>query len=173
MKSLISAACVAALLPFAAFAQDATHTAHGAAAEGEATNGQIAISNGYLRSSGKMSGAAYMQITNQTDHECRLDAVTTTEAKRAEVHDNLEVDGVMKMEKAEPVVLAAGASHEFVRGGQHVMLMGLSRKFENGQTMPLNLDFGDCGTISLVVPVDNNRDGKGAGAQSEMDHSKH
>lgn len=64
----------------------------------------------------------------------------------------------MKMLRDEDgFVIPAGGSHALQRGGDHVMLMGLTAPLADGDVVPLTLDFGACGTVSVDVPVDNAR----------------
>ena len=68
------------------------------------------------------------------------------------------------------ITVPAGAEHKLVRGGDHVMLMGLKAPLENGQDVALSLDFGPCGTVAAVVPVDNDRKPEEA---APMHHGAH
>jgi copper(I)-binding protein len=43
------------------------------------------------------------------------------------------------------------------RGGHHVMFMGLTAPFEQGDTIPLTLIFETSGEVTLDVPVDLER----------------
>ena len=64
----------------------------------------------------------------------------------------------MKMVKMDGgITIPAGAEHQLARGGDHVMLMGLKQPLKTGDKITLTLDMGDCGLLSTVVPVDNDR----------------
>ena len=143
MKLTLLAALTAATLPAAAFAQDSAMT----------------VADGYARSANPKAGAAFMTLHNTGAADCTLTAVTTDLAERAELHTHKDMgDGVMKMGKIEGGILVpAGAEHLLARGSDHVMLMGLKAPLENGQEVALTLDFGSCGTVATVIPVDNDR----------------
>lgn len=149
MKTLICAALAAGFLPLAATAHDA-----------------VAIRDAYVRVANPMSGAAFMTIDNHRKVECRLIGAASDAAARVELHTNVEEDGVMRMVKLEDgIAVPASGQHALERGGDHIMLMGLTQPLTDGDSVLMTLDFGDCGSERLLVPVDNT--GKPAGAASE------
>lgn len=140
MKTLTFAA-IAALIPFAAAAE-----------------GALNVTDAYARGANPMAGAAFMTIENHGDADCQMIGAASDVAKMVELHTHKEEDGVMKMMRVdEGFTIPAHGSHALARGGDHVMFMGLHQPFENGQIVPVTLDFGDCGTLSLEVTVDNDR----------------
>ena len=126
----------------------------------------------YARASAA-SGAVFMMIHNNTDQDDRLVSVSTEVAEKAELHTHQEsADGVMQMVKIDGgIALPAGDMHEFARGGDHVMLMGLTRKLKDGDTFPLILTFEKAGAVTVTATVDNARKPEEGGM--EMDHSGH
>jgi copper(I)-binding protein len=159
MKSIYLAA-VAALIPFAAAAHDG-----------------VEVQDAYARSANPVTGAAFMVLSNHVDRDCRLSGVSSDVAERVELHTHREVDGVMKMtEVEEGFPIPANGTHELARGGDHVMFLGLKSPLEDGQTIPLTLDFGDCGTEQVEVPVDNQRTpehGKAMHKMGDMEQADH
>ena len=134
-------AALAVLSPAAALAQDG-----------------LTIRDAYARSANPRSGAVFMVVENHRGAECRLIGAASDAAEMVELHTHAEVDGVMKMQKVEGgLSIAAGAEHALARGGDHVMLMGLTAPLADGDTVALTLDFGDCGTRQVEAPVDNDR----------------
>lgn len=119
---------------------------------------------------GPQSGAVFFMIHNNGTADLRLTGAQTDLAERAELHTHSEdANGVMSMGKIEGgVVLTAGDMHAFERGGDHVMLMGLTEGLKDGDVIPLTLIFEDGQTFGLDVPVDNAHE---PGAM--MDHSSH
>lgn len=156
MKAVILAAA-AALVPLAALAHDG-----------------MAVEDAYARSANPKAGAAFMVLDNHREVACRLVGASSDAAEKVELHTHTEVDGVMQMGPIEGgIEIAPGAQHALARGGDHVMLMGLKQPLENGQAVALTLDFGDCGTMEVEVPVDNDRQPEAAGAAATMDHDAH
>ncbi|MDF3853167.1 copper chaperone PCu(A)C [Paracoccus sp. P2] len=140
MKPLLPALCLG-LIPLAAPAQDAGLVIHG----------------GYARAADPRSGAAFMVIENRGAGACTLSSVASDAAERVELHTHRDEGGVMRMVKAGPIRIPAGARHELARGGDHVMLMGLKQPLADGEELALTLDFGPCGTVRARLPVDNKR----------------
>ncbi len=134
-------AAVAALIPAVALAHDG-----------------LAIRDAYARSTNPSTGAVFLVVENHREVECRLTGASSDAAKRAELHTHAEEAGVMKMSKIEGgIAVPAGGEHGLVRGGDHVMLMGLKTPLADGDTVALTLDFGDCGTLPVEATVDNDR----------------
>jgi copper(I)-binding protein len=123
----------------------------------------IEIVDSYARSSGMMAmaGAAFFEIRNTGEEDDRLIGAKADVSKKVELHTHIDAgNGVMKMREVEggfPV--AAGESHMLARGGDHVMFLGLTTKFEQGMTFPLTLIFEKAGEITVEVPVDLERQG--------------
>lgn len=159
MRTFALAACVA-LMPVAAIAEAPT----------------LSVSDAYARSTNPKSAAAFVEIANSGPGDCTLIAAGGTAAERIELHTHQHADGVMKMIRDEDgFVIPAGSRHSLDRGGDHVMMLGLTAPLSDGEMIPLTLDFGDCGTLDIEVPVDNARPPEhGAAAADDnpdaMDH---
>ena len=122
---------------------------------------EIRIEDGYARASGlrAMAGAAFMHILNTGDTDDQLIAVRTDAAKRAELHTHVETEGgVMQMRRVEGgFAIPAGGDHWLARGGDHIMLMGLTRPLAQGDSITLTLTFEQAGDITIDLPVDLER----------------
>lgn len=129
--------------------------------------GDITVEDAYARTSrpGAPTGAMFMTIRNTGNAADTLVGVTSPVARMVEVHTHTETDGVMRMRPvADGLEIPAGGEHRLARGGDHVMLMGLTRPFVDGETVPLTLVFRTAGEISVEVIIDNDREqGVGAG----------
>lgn len=106
---------------------------------------------------GARTGAIFMSIENHASVDERLVAVTTDAAERAELHTHkVGADGMMQMLKLEDgITIPAGTSLDLERGGDHVMLMGLTRDLMDGDTIAMTLSFEHAGEVKVEVPVDN------------------
>ena len=124
--------------------------------------GDIEVQSPYARSSSMnaMSGAAFMMIQNNGTEEDRLIGVTSPAAKRVELHTHIEdANGVMSMVHVEEgLELPASGMIMMQRGGNHVMFMGLTAPFEQGNTVPVTLIFEKAGEMEIEVPVDLERE---------------
>lgn|GEM_PF-462633 len=127
----------------------------------------------FARSMGGMgaSGAVFFMMHNNTETDDRLLSARADVAERVELHTHKEdANGVMQMLPIDGgVALPAGEMHEFARGGDHVMLMGLTRELKDGDTFPLTLTFEQAGAITVEAVVDNAR----KPGEGMMEHSGH
>jgi copper(I)-binding protein len=120
----------------------------------------VTIDGAYARFiPGAMSGAAFMVLENHAAVDDRLTSVTSEVAKRVELHTHKAgADGMMQMiHVPEGFAIPAGGTHELKRGGDHVMLMGPTRKLQDGDTISVTLTFEHAGDVTVEIPVDNAR----------------
>lgn len=131
----------------------------------------VAIKDAYARAS-SASGAVFLVIENHQTADDRLIAASSDAAMRVELHTHRQsAEGVMQMmEVPEGFVIPGDGSHALARGGDHVMLMGLKAPLNTGDTVSLTLTFERAGTLTVEVPVDNERMG---GPMNGMGHAGH
>lgn len=134
---------------------------------------KIVIQDPYARASSPTakSGAAFMTIMNHADSDDRLIAASTGIAKKIELHTHKEdANGVMSMIHVEEgFVVPAGDMHQLKRGGDHVMLMGLTQSLKHGDIVSITLTFENAGEVTVEIPVDLER----KPPEGAMDHSGH
>jgi len=137
----------------------------------------VHILSPYARSNGGLgaNGAVFFTIKNHSGSAERLIGVSSDVAEKVEMHTHSETaDGVMQM-LAVPKGFAIDArmSHALDRGGDHIMLMGLTRALKDGDSFILTLTFEHAGVVIIKVPVDNARKSGAAGrVHSGKDHSR-
>jgi copper(I)-binding protein len=165
-RSLMAAALASLALTTATFAHgtDETHP------EG------IHIHDAYARIS-PQAGGVFFIIHNNTDHDITITGASSDASKLAELHTHtMTADGVMQMNAIEGgVALPYGEMHEFARGGDHVMLMGLTRKLKDGDKISVTLKFDGADPVTFEAVVDNARKAAPAAPgmdMGEVDHSK-
>lgn len=135
----------------------------------------IHVENAYARSSGPtaMSGAVFLEIVNPSaTHSDRLVSASSEVAQRVELHTHVhDANGVMRMiEVEEGFAVGPGETRRLERGGDHVMLMGLTRPLNDGDSFPLTLVFEREGEVTIEVPVDLSR---GPGMDRGQSHGSH
>jgi len=142
-KTILSAATAAMLLALPAWA------------EGLEVKDAYAISAG----AGAMTGAVYMVIRNQGGAADRLIDVRSDAAVRVQFHTHREnADGVVQMIHVEEGFdLPTDGEILMARGGNHVMLMGLTAPFEQGAMFTITLVFEQAGAVAVDVMVDLER----------------
>ena len=129
--------------------------------------GDIMVKDPYARSASPTAktGAAFMMLMNHGAEDDQLIEARSDIAKRVELHTHVEGDdGVMKMmEVEEGFTIPAGGSHMLMRGGDHVMFMGLNQSLAHGDTVDVILVFEKAGEVAVSIPVDLERKAKHGG----------
>jgi copper(I)-binding protein len=143
-------------IALAAMALAATAAQFPAFAEDPVAVGNLRIMHPWARASaghGK-AGAAFMTITNTGGEDDKLVAAATTNAKKTEIHETKMEDGVMKMRMLMGgLAIPAGSEVELKPMGLHVMLMGVTEKLVEGETLILTLTFEKAGSVEVAVPI--------------------
>lgn len=136
----------------------------------------VVIEDAYARVSSAMaqSGAVFMSIYNHNDFDEVLIGATSDVAERVELHTHtMDAAGVMRMVEVEGgIAMAAEETVQLERGGLHVMLLGLTRPLENGDSFSLTLLFETSDPVTIDVVVDLDRM-PGHGASGGHDHGHH
>ncbi len=121
----------------------------------------IMVMDAYARaaSPAARSGAAFMTLHNMSGQDDRLIAARSDAAARVELHTHVETgDGIMQMREIDGgIAVPMGEMHQMMRGGDHVMLMGLTGPLEQGAEIAVTLVFENAGEIEVTIPVDNDR----------------
>jgi len=122
---------------------------------------EITIADAYARvaSPAAKAGAVFLELHNSGQSDDRLVSAASTAAKRVELHTHIDQGGgVMKMTEIKGgIVVPANGVHLLQRGGDHVMFMGLTESWHDGDMISLTLTFEQAGDISIEVPVDLTR----------------
>jgi copper(I)-binding protein len=117
------------------------------------TGDQIKVSDIWARP-GLAGGnsAVYFVITNGTGGTDSLISASSDVADAVELHMTTMQDGNMQMMQQMEVPIQAGKT-EFQPGGLHVMLIGLKKDLNPGDTFLLTLEFVNAGIMPLEVTV--------------------
>ena len=99
------------------------------------------------------TAAAYFIVHNAGAAPDRLIAVSSPVAGKAEFHQHLHENGVMKMQQVPSVAVPAEGEVRFEPMGYHVMLFELKQQARAGERFPLTLTFEKAGTVELEVAV--------------------
>ena len=83
---------------------------------------------------GQSIAAGYFTLTNGTDRVLTLLSVEAPFASRVEIHETMNMNGMMHMHAIDSVHLEPGQSVEFSRGGKHLMFFDVdSAALDAGQ----------------------------------------
>lgn len=121
---------------------------------------EIMIHDAYARSASPnaKTGAAFMHIMNTGDTDDRLIDVRTDAAKRTELHTHVMEDGIAHMMRVEEgFALPAGGMAVLERGGNHVMMMGLTGPFVQGETVTVTFVFEHADEMEVEIMIDLER----------------
>ncbi|MEC9345796.1 MAG: copper chaperone PCu(A)C [Pseudomonadota bacterium] len=129
--------------------------------------GSIAVDHPWARASiGRApNSAAFLTIENRGDEPDALLGVEGTIAGRLELHTHINDGGVMMMRPVDRIEVPAHSTVSLEPGGMHIMLIGLKRKLEDGERVPLVLVFEKAGRVAVELAVEK--------MGAAMDHGKH
>ena len=99
------------------------------------------------------TAAVYFVVHNNGDQADRLLRLDTPVAGKAELHEHVHADGVMKMQQVPAVEIPAGGEVRFEPMGYHVMLFDVKQQAKAGERFPLTLTFEKAGVVELDVAV--------------------
>ena len=133
------------------------------------SSGGISISDAWSRPSPAMAGAgaAYMIIENTGSSADALTGGSSDVASAVEVHETVDMssampgasDGgmggspVMGMQRIDRLEIPAGGKVELKPGSYHVMLIGLTRELQAGETIEITLTFERAGDVKVSAEV--------------------
>ncbi len=117
------------------------------------------------------TSVAYLSIANGSDGPDRLIAARTTAAQVAELHNTVFDGGLMRMTHVNAIEVPSQETVSLEPGGYHVMLIGVAEPLVAGQTVRLELEFEQAGTVIVDAPVRTR--GQGAPAEDHMGHGDH
>lgn len=114
----------------------------------------VTITNAWARATpgGAQTAAAY--VTVQSAAGDRLTGITTPAAQKADLHTMTMDNGVMKMRPVDAIDLPAGQAVTLKPGGDHIMLSGLAKPLQEGQSFPVTLTFAKAGARQVEVAVE-------------------
>ncbi|MGQ7959561.1 copper chaperone PCu(A)C [Pseudomonas sp. SP16.1] len=117
--------------------------------------GQLQIDHPWSREMPPVAptAAAYFVVRNQGGEADRLLGASTPVAGKAELHEHLHADGVMKMQQVQDVTIPAGGEVRFEPMGYHVMLFELKQQARDGERFALTLNFEKAGEVEVEVAV--------------------
>ena len=99
--------------------------------------------------------AAYFVIHNTGTVADRLLSAQTPIAKKAEIHEHVMQDDLMKMQQVPSVNIPADGTVTFAPMAYHVMLLNLKDRslLQDGKHFPLTLNFEKAGSLTVDVNV--------------------
>ena len=102
-----------------------------------------------------VNSAGYLVLRNPGPEADAIVAVETELADTAELHSVTMDGGIMRMRPVDSVSVAAGGGAVLEPGGYHIMLVGIRRELEEGDTVPLTLRLRSGATVDVRAAVLN------------------
>ena len=124
---------------------------------------------------GTPMGAGYLVIKNAGDTDITLVGAQTPRAENVTIHESMMHNGMMSMKPLKGGLrVPAGETVELKPHGYHLMLEQLASPLQEGERIPLTLDFEGAGSVAVELTVESLDTGdKAMGSDSGMDHSHH
>jgi periplasmic copper chaperone A len=150
-------ACAAALLALLAAPAPAQ----------EIKAGDLVITQPWSRATpgGAKIAGGFVTIENKGAAPDRLISGAGDVAGKIEIHEMAMNNGVMTMRPLDKgLVIEPGKTVKLAPGGYHLMLMDLKNPLQQGDKVPLTLEFEKAGKVALSLDV------QGVGAQAPAGH---
>jgi copper(I)-binding protein len=115
----------------------------------------VSVNDAYVREvpPNMPNSAAFMTLMNGSDQNIALVSAASDVANTVELHEHVNVNGMMQMRQIPKIEIPAHGSTFLKPGGLHVMLIGLTRKLKEGETVAVTLNFSNGEQVSLEAPV--------------------
>jgi copper(I)-binding protein len=116
----------------------------------------IAVKQAWSRATPKGAKVAggYLAIENRGVQPDRLLSASSSAAAKIEIHQMALQDGIMTMRPLEDgLTIPPDATVTLAPGGDHIMFVGLNAPFEEGQRVPVSLNFERAGKIDTTFEV--------------------
>jgi copper(I)-binding protein len=97
--------------------------------------------------------SAYFSIENRSQQTEVIIGASAAIADKAEVHNHLMVNDMMRMERQSEVEIAPGQTVIFKPGGLHLMLFGLKQPLQEGQNVDLSIEIQGSEPIKFEAKV--------------------
>lgn len=120
---------------------------------------------------GEVISGAYLTLENRGDEADALVSLGSPRVAAVELHETQMDGGMMRMRPLVALTLEPGERHALTPGGEHLMLIGLESHLLPGQVVPLTLTFESGQTLTVAVPVIDEREA--TGPQTEATESGH
>jgi len=116
----------------------------------------ILVSQGWSRATPKGAKVAggYLAIENRGTAPDSLLSASSPAAAKVEIHQMTMQDGIMTMRPLDQgLTIPPDGIVTLAPGGNHIMFIGLTAPFEEGQRIPVSLNFQRAGTIEATFDV--------------------
>ena len=117
--------------------------------------------------------AAFMVLRNSGDQDLAVVDASSPAAEVTELHNHVDVDGVMQMRQVPDIAVPAGGSTELAPGGLHLMLIDLVAPLREGEEVEITLTLEGDETLTFSAPVKRIEVMGGSGHDDHHGHGGH
>lgn len=116
---------------------------------------RILVNDAWIRGipSSAKTTAAFMTIQNTGAEEIVLESAVCEIAETVQIHTMEQVGEIMKMREVSELRIPANGQAILAPKGYHIMLIGLIRPINDGEMIPLSLNFTDRATVTVDAVV--------------------
>lgn len=115
---------------------------------------------------GAHATAGFMTLHNGGEADVDLVAAAADGFDAVELHRSFNENGMHRMVEQERIAIPAGEAVRLAPGGYHIMLIGLQRPLEEGDSVPIELTFDNGSRLVVEAPIKRRSQAMG-GAHSE------
>jgi len=115
----------------------------------------ITVDDAWIRSipPSATTTAAFMIIHNTDSDDAVLISADCDIAETVQIHTMEQVGEIMKMKEVSELRIPANEQAVLAPKGYHIMLIGLVRPIQEGETIPLSLNFSGRATVAVDAVV--------------------
>ncbi len=160
-----AALCATALLTLSGCA---TNSAENSPAS--PSNASVTMKDPWVKAADEGMSAGFGTIENTGDHDITVTSVTSPASTDLELHETVanESGAMVMREKTGGFTIPAHGELQLEPGGNHIMLMDLTKPLQPGNDVNLTLTFSDDTTFDVTAPVK-----EFAGANENYEGTKH
>lgn len=132
----------------------------------------VQVSQAWIRvMPGTLPAGAYVTLVNHSDHTVNLKGASSPAYAQVMLHKSSTEGGMGRMEMVDSLAIPAHGTATLSPGGYHLMLMNAAKPVKVGDTIKLNLNFGDGSVLATDFEAKpaNTVDGQDA----PMEHAHH
>jgi len=139
------------------------------------TDSQVIVNNAQVRAflPASHSTVGYLSIVNHGEKSIQLTKASLESLGRVEIHEHTHVDGVMKMQQVDSLVIKAHQQIDFKPGGYHLMAFDPIEPLKVGQELKLTLYFNDGNRVFTQAKVVSLESQVEQTSQSDKNHKHH
>ncbi|GAA3508045.1 hypothetical protein FHR32_008219 [Streptosporangium album] len=112
----------------------------------------LSITDPWVKTTKKGMSAAFGTLVNNTDGDVTVVSGASPLSPKVELHEVVDTKGKMVMRpKQGGFMIPARGTHQLMPGGDHLMLMGVTKEVKPGAQIPFTLTLSDGETLKFTA----------------------